>query len=151
MSSQYHYKDKSSETCVHFYKTVLEVKMTTLSYKLMNWQENCWSHKSRLYLHRGSLLENVQKAREKRRGETRARAVSRGEVRHELFLMKRQDRDLLQVMQRHHLKVSKSKATWPNHVDKRYKRYEKICSSGQKICEEQGWEQPSKYKVKVHR
>ncbi len=51
-------------------------------------------------------MENVQKAREKRRGETRARAVSRGEVRHELFLMKRQDRDLLRVMQRHHLKVS---------------------------------------------
>ncbi len=33
-----------------------------------------------------SLLENVQKAWEKRRGKTR---VSRGEVRHELFLMKR--------------------------------------------------------------
>ncbi len=39
-----------------------------------------------------AVLENVQKAREKRRGKTR---VSRGEVRHELFLMKR-----------HHLKVS---------------------------------------------
>jgi hypothetical protein len=52
------------------------------------------------------VLENVQKAREKRRGKTRARAVSRGEVRHELFLMKRQDRDLLGVMQRQHLKVS---------------------------------------------
>ncbi len=32
------------------------------------------------------VLENVQKAQEKRKGETR---VSRGEVRHELFLMKR--------------------------------------------------------------
>jgi hypothetical protein len=99
----------------------------------------------------GVVMENVWKAQEKRRGETRARAVSRGEMRHKLFLIKRQDRDLLCVMQRRHLKVSKSKATWPNHVDKRYKRYEKICSSGQKICEEQGWEQPGKYKVKVHR
>ncbi len=52
------------------------------------------------------LLENVQKAREKRRGETRARAVSCGEVRHKLFFMKRQDRDLLRVIQRCHLKVS---------------------------------------------
>ncbi len=97
------------------------------------------------------LLENVWKAREKRRGETRARAVSHGEMRHKLFLIKRQDRDLLRIVQRRHLKVSKSKATWPNHMDKRYNRYKKICSSGQKICEEQGWEQPSKYKVKVHR
>ncbi len=47
------------------------------------------------------VLENVQKAREKRRGETR---VSRGEVRHELFLMKR--RHELFLMKRHHLKVS---------------------------------------------
>ena len=31
---------QSSETCVHFYKTVPEVMMTTLSYKLTNWQEN---------------------------------------------------------------------------------------------------------------
>jgi hypothetical protein len=31
-----------------------------------------------------------------------------------------------------------SRTTWPNHVDKRYIRYKKICSSGQKICEEQG-------------
>ncbi len=52
------------------------------------------------------VLENVQKAREKKRGKTRARAVSRGEVRHELFLIQRQDRDLLRVMQRRHLKVS---------------------------------------------
>jgi hypothetical protein len=52
------------------------------------------------------LLENVQKAREKRRGETRARAVFRGEVRHELSLMKRQYKDLLRVIQRRHLKVS---------------------------------------------
>jgi hypothetical protein len=29
-------------------------------------------------------------------------------------------------------------AMWPNHMDKRYKRYEKISSSGQKICKEQG-------------
>ncbi len=29
-----------------------------------------------------SVLENVQKAQEKRRGKTRAHAVSRGEVRH---------------------------------------------------------------------
>ncbi len=61
-------------------------------------------------------MENVQKAREKRRGETRARAVSRGEVRHELFLMKRQDKDLLRVMQRRHLKVSYSKATWTKYT-----------------------------------
>ena len=67
-------------------------------------------------------MENVQKAQEKRRGETRARAVSHEKVRHELFLMKRQDRDLLRVMQRHHLKVSKSKATWPNHVDKKIQK-----------------------------
>ncbi len=26
----------------------------------------------------------------------------------------------------------------PNHVDKRYKRYKKICSRGQQICKEQG-------------
>jgi hypothetical protein len=31
---------QNSETCVHFYKTVPEVMMTTLSYKLTNWQEN---------------------------------------------------------------------------------------------------------------
>jgi hypothetical protein len=40
-------------------------------------------------------------------------------MRHELFLMKRQDGDLLRIMQRRHLKVSESKATWPNHVDKK--------------------------------
>ncbi len=55
------------------------------------------------------------------------------------------------VMQRHHLKVSKSKATWPNHVDKKIQKIQEDCSSDQKICEEQGREQPSKYKVKVHR
>jgi hypothetical protein len=41
MSSQNHYNDRSSETCVHFYKTVPEVMMMTLSYKMMNWRENC--------------------------------------------------------------------------------------------------------------
>jgi hypothetical protein len=71
-------------------------------------------------------------------GKTRAHAVSCGQMRHKLFLMKRQDRGLLCVMQRLHLKISKSKTTWPNHVDKRYKRYEKICSRGQKVCKEQG-------------
>jgi hypothetical protein len=40
MSSQNHYKDRSSETCVHFYKTVPEVMMTALSYKLANWRKN---------------------------------------------------------------------------------------------------------------
>jgi hypothetical protein len=43
-----------------------------------------------------------------------------------LFLVKRQDRGPLCVMQIHHLKVSKSKTTWQNHMDKRYKRYKKM-------------------------
>jgi hypothetical protein len=68
-------------------------------------------------------------------GETRAHAVSHGQMRHELFLMKRQDRGLLRVMQRRHLKVSKSKSMWQTtwtkdtkdtgrfaHVAKRYER-----------------------------
>jgi hypothetical protein len=78
----------------------------------------------------------MKNAREKG-GKIRARAVSHGQMRHKLFLMKRQDWGLLRVMQRHHLKVSKSKTTWPNHVNKRYKRYKKICSRGHKICKEQ--------------
>jgi hypothetical protein len=72
------------------------------------------------------LLENMLKMREERAGETRAHAVSGGQMRHRLFLMKRQDRGPLRVMQTHHLKVSKNKTTWPNHVDKRYKRYKKM-------------------------
>jgi hypothetical protein len=75
---------------------------------------------------------------EKRGGKTRARAVYHRQMRHELFLMKRQDRGLLRVMQRHHLKASKSKTTWPNHIDNRYKRYKRICSRGQKMYKEQG-------------
>jgi hypothetical protein len=39
--------------------------------------------------------------------------------------MKRQDRGLIRVMRTHHMKVSKGKTPWPNHVDKRYKRYVK--------------------------
>jgi hypothetical protein len=38
----------------------------------------------------------------------------------------KQDRGPLRIMQIRHLKVSKSKTTWPNHVDKRYKRYKKM-------------------------
>jgi hypothetical protein len=63
---------------------------------------------------------------EERAGETRARSVSRGQMRHRLFLVKRQDRGPLRVMQTRHLKVSKSKTTWLNHVDKRNKKYEKM-------------------------
>ncbi len=37
-----------------------------------------------------------------------------------------------------HTKTSLEGILKQNHVDKRYKRYKKICSSGQKICEEQG-------------
>ncbi len=54
----------------------------------------------------GERTKSTREKKGKRRGETRARAVSRGEVRHKLFLMKRQDRDLLRDMQRRHLKVS---------------------------------------------
>ncbi len=68
---------------------------TCLLAALWNWRKR----------ERRGMLENVQKAQEKS-GKTRARAVSHGEVRHKLFLMKRQDRDLLRVMQRRHLKVS---------------------------------------------
>jgi hypothetical protein len=32
-----HYNDRSSETCVHFYKTVQEIMMMTLNYKPTNW------------------------------------------------------------------------------------------------------------------
>ncbi len=71
------------------------------------------------------MLENMLKMQEKRASKTRARAVSRGQMRHRLFLVKRQVRGLLHVMQARHLKVSKSKTMWPNHVDKRYKRYKK--------------------------
>ncbi len=46
------------------------------------------------------------KAQQKKGGKTRARALSRGQMRHKLFLMKRQDRGLLHVMQRPHLKIS---------------------------------------------
>ncbi len=70
-------------------------------------------------------MENVLKTQEERAGKTRARAVSRGQMRHGVFLVKRQDRGLLRIMQTRHLKVSKSKTTWPNHVDKGYKRYKK--------------------------
>jgi hypothetical protein len=38
-----------------------------------------------------SVLENVLKMREERAGETRARAVSRGQMRHRLFLVRVQD------------------------------------------------------------
>jgi hypothetical protein len=72
------------------------------------------------------LLENVQKMQEERAGETRARAVSHRQIRHRLFLVKRQDKGPLRIMQTRHLKVSKSKTTCPNHVDKRYKRYKKM-------------------------
>jgi hypothetical protein len=72
------------------------------------------------------LLENVLKMQEERAGKIRARDVSRGQVRHRLFLVKTRDRGPLRVMQTRHLKVSKSKTTWPNHVDKRYKRYKKM-------------------------
>jgi hypothetical protein len=41
-------------------------------------------------------------------------------------LVKRQDRGPLPVMQTCHLKVSKSKTTWPNPMDKRYKRHKKM-------------------------
>jgi hypothetical protein len=71
-------------------------------------------------------LEKVLKIQEERAGETRAWAVSRGQMRHRLFLVKRQDWGPLHVMQTHHLKVSKNKTTWPNHVDKRYNRYKKM-------------------------
>ncbi len=66
------------------------------------------------------------KMQEERASKTRARAVSREQMGHRLFVVKKQDRGPLRVMQIHHLKVSKSKTTWPNHVDKRYKRYEKM-------------------------
>ncbi len=55
-------------------------------------------------------MENVLKMREERAGTTRARAVSRGQMRHGVFLVKKQDRGLLRVMQTRHLKVSKSKS-----------------------------------------
>jgi hypothetical protein len=71
------------------------------------------------------VLGNVLSMQEKRAGKTRAHAVSHGQMRHRLFLMKRQERGPLRFMQIHHLKISKSNTTWPNHVDKRYKRYEK--------------------------
>ncbi len=73
-----------------------------------------------------ALLENVLKMQDERVGKTRACAVSRGQARHRLFLVKRQDRGPLCIMHTHHLKVSKSKTTWPNHMDKRYKRYEEM-------------------------
>ncbi len=72
------------------------------------------------------LLENVLKMQEERAGETRARDVSCGQVRHRLFLVKRQDMGPFRIMQTCHLKVSKSKTTWPDHVDKRYKRYKEM-------------------------
>ncbi len=65
-----------------------------------------------------SVMENVLKMQEERAGKTRAHAVSRGLMRHGLFLVKRQDKGLLHVNQTRHLNVSKSKTTWPNHVDK---------------------------------
>ncbi len=70
-------------------------------------------------------MENVLKMQEERAGKTRARTVSHGQIRHRLFLVNRPDRGPLSVMQTRHLKVSKSKSTWPNHVDKRYKRYKR--------------------------
>jgi hypothetical protein len=54
--------------------------------------------------------------------------VSRREMRHELFLMKRQDRDLLHVMQRRHLKVSESKATWTKDT-KDTRRYVQVAKT----------------------
>ncbi len=83
-----------------------------------------WTHKTKL--HRRSVLDEVLKLQEERVGKIRACAVSHGQMRHRLFLMKRQERGPLRVMQTHHLKISKSKTTWPNHVDKRYKRYMKM-------------------------
>jgi hypothetical protein len=47
-------------------------------------------------------------------------------MRHRLFLLKKYDRGPLHVMQTLDLKVSKRKTTFPNHVDKRYKRYKKM-------------------------
>ncbi len=72
------------------------------------------------------FLENVLKMQEERAGKTRACAVFLGQMRHRLFLVKRQDRGPFHIMQIHHLKVSKKKTTWPNHVDKRYERYKKM-------------------------
>ncbi len=57
------------------------------------------------------LLENVLKMQEERAGKTRARAVSRGQVGHSLFLVKTQDRGPLRIMHTRHLKVTKSKTT----------------------------------------
>jgi hypothetical protein len=71
-------------------------------------------------------LENVLKMQEERAGKTRAWAVSRGQMRCRLFLVKRRDRGPLLVVQTRDLKVFKNKTTWPNHVDKKYKRYKKM-------------------------
>jgi hypothetical protein len=46
------------------------------------------------------------KTQQKKGGKTRARALSREQMRHKLFLMKRQDKGLPHVLQRRHLKVS---------------------------------------------
>ncbi len=53
-----------------------------------------------------SLQECVGERTKSRREKKGRSAVSRGEVRHELSLVKRQYKDLLRVIQRSHLKVS---------------------------------------------
>jgi hypothetical protein len=61
-----------------------------------------------------------------------------------LFLIKRQDRGLLCIRQTCHSKIAKSKTTWQTTWTKDTKdtrttpRGQKLCSRGQKICEELG-------------
>jgi hypothetical protein len=55
-----HYKDRRSGTCVHSCKTVQEITMTTLNYKTTNWHGNQQTNMSRLWLHHGSMLDNIQ-------------------------------------------------------------------------------------------
>jgi hypothetical protein len=75
---------------------------------------------------------------EERADKTRAWAVSCRQMRHRLFLVKRRDRGPLRVMQTHHLKVSKNKTTWPNHMDKKIQKIQENAHVAKRYARNKG-------------
>ncbi len=99
------YRVKNSGTCMHSYRIALEVMTMKLN------RTTQWTHK--MLLHCGSVLESMLKLWI-RAGKIRARVVYRGQMRHKLYLVNRQDRGLSCVSQTHQHKVSKKQ----DHMDK---------------------------------